>query len=75
MHLYTFVIALVLPNNNQDIYKHIVGKAVLVNQPLLNLYNFWGIILVCALGFSAYKKLLISFKWDLGEFKPGNKFI
>lgn len=75
MHLYTFVIALVLSNNNQYIYKHIVGKAVLVNQPLLNLYNFWDIILVCTLECSAYKKLLISFKWDLEEFKPGNKFI
>lgn len=75
MHLYTFVIALVLSNNNQYIYKRIVGKAVLVNQPLLNLYNFWYIILVCTLEFSAYKKLLISLKWDLEEFKPGNKFI
>lgn len=75
MHLYTFVIALVLSNNNQYIYKHVVGKAVLVNQPLLNLYNFWYIILVCTLEFSAYKKLLISLKWDLEEFKLGNKFI
>lgn len=75
MHLYTFVIALVLSNNNQYIYKHVVGKAVLVNQLLLNLYNFWYIILVCTLEFSAYKKLLISLKWDLEEFKLGNKFI
>lgn len=75
MHLYTFVIALVLSNNNQYIYKHVIGKAVLVNQPLLNLYNFWYIILVCTLEFSAYKKLLISLKWDLEEFKLGNKFI
>lgn len=75
MHLYIFVIALVLSNNNQYIYKHIVGKAVLVNHPLLNLYNFWDIILARTLEFSAYKKLLISFKWDLEEFKPGNRFI
>lgn len=75
MHLYNFVMATVLSNNNQYIYKHIVGQAFLVNQPLLNLYNFWDIILVCTFEFSAYKKLLIYFKWELEEFKPRSKFI
>ena len=75
MHSDTFVIALVFSNNNQYIYKCIVGKAVLANQLLLRLYIFWHIILAWTLEFSAYKKLLISFKWDLKEFRPKNKII
>lgn len=75
MHSYTFVIALVFSSSNEYIYKCIVGKAVLVNQLLLNLYHFWYIILACTLEFSAYKKILISFKWDPKEFKPRKKII